>query len=1745
MPDYNLGRAHGEVRITADVDDATRGLGEYQRATESATGAAKEQSRVERELTDRRRVATDAARRRKDAESEYKRVMADSTATAEEQLRVEEARNRARGEHLQATRRAADAERAYRAELAGNTEQVGRFIRSIDNLGDSHDRATRKIRDFRQEINETERTARILANTLQTTLGSALKGLAITGGIGIAGGAAGLLGAGGIQGLVATLGVAATLIKDFSGVVALLPASVAGLAAVLGTLAVAFNGVGDALGAAMANDPQKFAEALKNLAPAAAQAVTILASFTNAIKGAMQAVQQELFAPLVDQIQPLVTTWLPALMNAGKQIAAVFGQAGRVLAQWLQQPATMQAFQSFINNLANALQHMLPAIVPIAEAFKTLAVIGSQFFPQIADTIVRIANAFNQWVQGAAATGTLQTWIQTALNSFSQLWDIIRNLGTAFSNINALAGGPGSGFLQWLVNVTAEFKAWTESVEGAQTITAFFATLRTASDTLGPILRIIGGALLNLLNNMMQLGIQMGPGLTSFFQSLSNALAILGQVMVQSGPAFNQILTVLGDTLLKIVQQIGPQLPHLFQTFADAMTQLAPAIVAVAAGIADLAANLTPEQLLIISGIVAGFQAFGKIIPIIQGTVVAVRALGVAFAFLAANPVVLVIAAVAALAVGLVYLYNTNETFRNAVNGLWEDLKEFGNWLVNSLVNIWHTVADAVANAYRAVVEFGGNLVSGIVSAWDTVRNAVANWGNEAYQWGLNIIQSLLDGIYAMTQPIRDALGWVSNQFRDFWETHSPAKKGPLHDVSPEEMGQGVTETFASGVRSGGDSVASAASTVAGSASGGFSSAGSAGKSGGAFQSDRGRSGFDAWISAITQDLQAWLSLVRNSFGLFEKVADIFVQSSKVVASLWNQGDNPLTRPGGIFSESAGLTPEQQLIPGVENVTPAGKAPLPELTPQGNQPKGTAPVVPQANVPGVPTPVGTQPAPVAPAPAPAPAPALPGPGSAPLPTPATGLLPTGVVNEGGKYRQVAGPQDITNAIVAKGKALGLNDEQIRGAVIAAAGESNLGQNVYGGDQGIGGAWGVYQQGNAYGAVADRQDPNKAIDQFMNLYAGQLKAQPALTPLQVATGVQQHGGPGAPGMWQGTQGDQWYLEHNFNQNARDTAEKYLSSVSGGNVGVPQPQKPYPAPTSRTPPGTVAITPGGTPIIGMPPGGLPDDFTGTRLIDQNTGLPIPGPGQASSLPGAQRERRGTPTSSARPSAPFTSVPYGLAYDTDTGGYGSGSDKFFPQWVMDLAAQYNVKPSTYPGHQTSNRTGANGVGFAPNPQNLNRGIDWVGSREDMQRFAEALVAYGGAEGGAGPLEMVIYQAGPGGKKYGLGGAGNVQESYYPQSGEGSYDQHGGMDTGAHVHTRFSGSVPSNLGAQQVGLTGFGSPLSTQTTSTNSDWMRAPQGWDIKNPIPLEVRRQHGIPDELPPMFYAAQPGTVTNVVAPPGYAGGTPVSPAGTISVPLPGVQPGFPSTQAQQGPFAGQSPIQSFQTVMNGASSIAGDAFAVFDNVIKSIGAAANLTDTMVRGFENTQDVMGAIDQIQQFIATAASVAKLVSSTTGVAAGLAAAGAGADPTGGASGAAAGLQAASAIAGLVQSSLEATNMVIDLGQEAWKQISKYGAMIVGSTLGGEQGMLSGNVRMLLNTATNEVYAYSEDNPQNKTTHQLPMWMSSSYGGTRPELQQPRLAQVNIYAGPGQTPQAMMQESMWLVGTGGSSVVSVSGHE
>lgn len=175
----------------------------------------------------------------------------------------------------------------------------------------------------------------------------------------------------------------------------------------------------------------------------------------------------------------------------------------------------------------------------------------------------------------------------------------------------------------------------------------------------------------------------------------------------------------------------------------------------------------------------------------------------------------------------------------------------------------------------------------------------------------------------------------------------------------------------------------------------------------------------------------------------------------------------------------------------------------------------------------------------------------------------------------------------------------------------------------------------------------------------------------------------------------------------------------------------------------------------------------------------------------------------------------MPYGVPHGSQI-NYGAAG---FPDWVYQLANMFGLKASTYPGHQETNRKEA---GFAPNPQLLNRGIDWAGPVDKMQRFADYCLSIRGS------LEQVIWQNPNTGKRIGVAGGQDVSATGYYASDYGGHRD--------HVHTRQSEPIPFPTEAPRVGRIWSG------RMTWLYDVLRAELGTDRVKAIPGWETRGHG---------------------------------------------------------------------------------------------------------------------------------------------------------------------------------------------------------------------------------------------------------------------------------------------------------------
>lgn len=201
----------------------------------------------------------------------------------------------------------------------------------------------------------------------------------------------------------------------------------------------------------------------------------------------------------------------------------------------------------------------------------------------------------------------------------------------------------------------------------------------------------------------------------------------------------------------------------------------------------------------VIAGIATGFVAW-NVASIIQGVVGAIKAFqaaneGATVAQAAlnlvmnANPIGIVITAVAALAASVIALWHTNDDFRNAVISAWEKIKDT---ISNAVASIKTFFTETIPNAGRTAVKW-------FQSIPDQMRDV-----------GRNLLMGLWNGISDKVAWLKGKVSGVVDRIKSWftgkngYDEHSPSKWS--NGVAKYVM-QGMADGFENGLPSLMDSV--------------------------------------------------------------------------------------------------------------------------------------------------------------------------------------------------------------------------------------------------------------------------------------------------------------------------------------------------------------------------------------------------------------------------------------------------------------------------------------------------------------------------------------------------------------------------------------------------------------------------------------------------------------------------------------------------------------------------------------------------------------------------------------------------------------------------------------------------------------------------------------------------------------------------------------------------------------------------
>lgn len=456
--------------------------------------------------------------------------------------------------------------------------------------------------------------------------------------------------------------------------------------------------------------------------------------------------------------------------------------------------------------------------------------------------------------QGATALGQNQLAVQNAAQTFG-----------VYGKAAGLAEDANAEFSTALVGLSTDLASFYNT-SPEQAVEALAAGLRGESEPLRQYGILLDDATLKA--RAMSMGIFEGTGsLTQQQRVLAAQAEILAQSSVAQGdfartsdglanqqrilsaqftdlqgqigqrllPVVTTVVSYLNANFIPATQRVGSAIGTVIG-FVDrnrtAFTALAVVIGAITAATLAHTAVLTVQA-------AGGLAAYIAQLGIVRtATAVWAAVQWVLNAALSANPIGIVVIAIAALVAAIVYAWNNSETFRTIVTAAWEGIKAaveaVVNWFTTTIPQVWNNITTWTSNAWDGIVSFFRQIPNRIlqfflnwtlpgllIQHWDSIKQGAVNGFNAVVDFVRGIPQRIVDGLGALGQLLysagRDLLQGLINGITDKVSGAITAVKDAVSGVidgakdllginSPSrvfmEIGAYTSEGFALGIES-------------------------------------------------------------------------------------------------------------------------------------------------------------------------------------------------------------------------------------------------------------------------------------------------------------------------------------------------------------------------------------------------------------------------------------------------------------------------------------------------------------------------------------------------------------------------------------------------------------------------------------------------------------------------------------------------------------------------------------------------------------------------------------------------------------------------------------------------------------------------------------------------------------------------------------------------------------------------------
>ncbi|MGN9173980.1 phage tail tape measure protein [Lachnospiraceae bacterium HCP1S3_A8] len=408
---------------------------------------------------------------------------------------------------------------------------------------------------------------------------------------------------------------------------------------------------------------------------------------------------------------------------------------------------TAQDSGHFADVLAAASSNANTNVSMMGETFKYCAPIAGSLGFSVEDTAEAIGLMANAGIKSTQAGTSLRT-IMTNLSGEVKICGA--NIGEV-----TVATSNADGTMRDLSDILADCRvafaglsesekaAAAESLVGKNAMSGFLALMNAGEGDI----RKLSGAIDNCDGAAQNMADTMND-------NLEGQLTILKSALEELAISFGQLLI---PALREVVQWL--------QGFIGFLNSLPEGVKKTIMVIALVAAALGPV-LIIVGKVISAIGTIMTIVPKVAGVINVVKGAFAALnATMLANPIVLIIAAIAALVAAFIYLWNNCEGFRQFWIDLWENVKQIAvavwEGLKTFFAAAWQAISTTAQTIWNGIRNFFSALWEGIKTIFTTALNVIRTIVTTYFNVYKTIITTVFNAIRTVITTILNAIKTV------------------------------------------------------------------------------------------------------------------------------------------------------------------------------------------------------------------------------------------------------------------------------------------------------------------------------------------------------------------------------------------------------------------------------------------------------------------------------------------------------------------------------------------------------------------------------------------------------------------------------------------------------------------------------------------------------------------------------------------------------------------------------------------------------------------------------------------------------------------------------------------------------------------------------------------------------------------------------------------------------------------------